>query len=107
MANAKDKSDRIKDLLGEIRKYIKARKYRITNHAQERQDQHKLTLPNLLFILSTGFHEEKNTIFSNEFQTWKYAIRGKTIDNSGEFRIIVAFEDEMAVLTVIPLKEGK
>ena len=85
MVNAKDKSGWVKDLLGEIRKHIKARKYRITNHAQERQEKHQLTLPNLLFILSTGFHEEKKTLFCNEFQAWKYAIRGKTIDNSGSF----------------------
>lgn len=105
--SAKDKSSWIKDILGEIKKHIKARKYRITIHAQERQDRHQLTLPNLLFILSTGFHEEEKTLFSNEFQTWKYAIRGKTIDNSGEFRIIVAFEEEMAVLTVIKLEVRK
>ena len=105
--SAKDKSSWIKDILGEIRKHIKSRKYRITIHAQERQDKHQLTLPNLLFILSTGFHEEEKTLFSNEFQTWKYAIRGKTIDNSGEFRIIIAFEEGMAVLTVIKLEVRK
>ena len=105
--STKDKSAWIKDILGEVRRHIKARKYRITNHAQERQDKHQLTLPNLLFILSTGFHEKEKTLYSNEFQTWKYAIRGNTIDQSGEFRIIVAFEKEMAVLTVIKLEVRK
>lgn len=105
--SSKDKSGWIRDILGEVRKHIKAGKYRITNHAQERQDKHQLTLPNLLFILSTGFHEKEKTLFSNEFQTWKYAIRGKPIDDSIEFRIIVAFDKEMAVLTVIKLEVRK
>lgn len=107
MSGDKDKSGWIEDILGEVRRHVKARKYRITNHARERQEKHKVTLPNLLFILSNGCHERDKTLFSNEFQTWKYAIRGKTIDGSEEFRIIVAFENEMAILTVIRLKRRK
>lgn len=103
----KNKSGWIEDILGEVRRHVESRKYRITNHARERQDQHKVTLPNLLYILSNGFHEKDKTLYSNEFQTWKYAIRGKTIDSLDEFRIIVAFENEMAILTIIRLKRKK
>jgi len=92
----KDKSEWIGDVLGEIRKCVKARKYRITRHAQERQEQYNITLPQLLYVLSTTF------------QTWKYAIRGKAIDSLVELRIIVAFKDELAILTVIRLgKKGE
>ncbi len=97
----------VEDILGEVRRYVESRKYRITNHARERQEQHKVTLPNLLYILTNGFHEKDKTLYSNEFQTWKYAIRGKTIDGLDEFRVIVAFENEMAVLTIIRLKRKK
>lgn len=104
---AKDKSDWISDIPGTVRKYVVTRKYRITNHAQQRQEKHKITLPDLLFVLSNGIHEKGKTLFDNAFQAWKYAIRGRTIDGSAELRVIVAFEDEMAVLTMIRLKEEK
>jgi hypothetical protein len=100
---SKDKTGWIKDVLGEIQKHIKTRRYRITSHAEQRQEQYNITLPNLLFVLSTGTHEKEKTLFDNTFQTWKYAIRGKTIDSMEDLRIIVAFEDEMAVITVIRL----
>lgn len=104
---AKNKSGWIKDIHGEIIRHIKVRRYRITNHARERQEKYKVTLPNLLFVLSNGFHDEEKTLFSNEFQAWKYAIRGKTIDGLEEFRVVVAFENEMAILTVIRLRRKK
>lgn len=103
----KNRSEWIEDVLSEIRKYVKARKYRITAHAQERQEQYKITLPDLLFVLSNGFHEKDKTLFDNSFQTWKYAIRGRTIDAPIDLRIIVAFEEEMAVLTVIRLDDKR
>ena len=103
----KDKSGWVQDLLGEIRKYVKTRKYRITRHAQERQEQYNITLPDLLFVLTTGFHEKDKTLFDTKFQTWKYAIRGRTLDSLLELRIIVAFKNEMAVLTVIRLGKKK
>jgi hypothetical protein len=71
---AMDKSDWVQDLLGEIRKSVKTRKYRITRHAQERQEQYNITLPELLFVLTNGFHEKDKTLFDTTFQTWKYAI---------------------------------
>ena len=104
----KDKSEWIGDVLGEIRKCVKARKYRITRHAQERQEQYNITLPQLLYVLSNGYHERDKTLFDTTFQTWKYAIRGKAIDSLVELRIIVAFKDELAILTVIRLgKKGE
>jgi len=36
-----------------------------------------------------------------------YAIRGRSIDSSLELRVIVAFEDEMAILTIIRLNKKK
>lgn len=107
LVNAKGKSDWIKDVLGKVRRHVNEGKYRITFHAQERQKKYKVTLSNVLFVLLNGFHEEEKTLFDTTFQTWKYAIRGKMIDGQEELRVIVAFENEMAVLTIIPLKEKK
>jgi hypothetical protein len=103
----KSDSDWITDILPKVRECIKTRKYRITNHAQERQEQHQITLPDLLFVLSNGFHEQEKTLFDTTFQAWKYAIRGRSIDSSLELRVIVAFEDEMAILTIIRLNKKK
>lgn len=107
VVTARDRSGWIEDILSEVRKYVKARKYKITSHAQERQEQYNITLPELLFVLSNGFHERNKTLFDNTFQTWKYAIRGKTIDTLVELRIIVAFEEEMAILTIIRLDKKR
>jgi hypothetical protein len=56
--------------------------------------------------LKNGFHERAYTVFEVKKQTWKYAIRGKTPDGI-DLRIIVAFMDEMAIITVIKLTKGK
>ena len=103
----KNKSEQIKDVRKEVRKHVETRNYRITNHAEERQEQYKITLPDLLYVLSHGYHEEDKTLFDNLFQNWKYAIRGRTIDALLELRIVVAFEDEMAVLTIVRLNKRK
>jgi hypothetical protein len=65
--HAKSKSGWIDDILGEIRRYVDKRKYRITLHAQERQEKYKITLPNVLFVLSNGFHEKEKTVFDTKF----------------------------------------
>lgn len=63
--NAKVKSSWIEDILNEVKKHIKTRKYRITLHAKERQEKYKITLPEVLFVLSNGVHEKEKTLFSN------------------------------------------
>jgi hypothetical protein len=105
--NAKKHSDWVDDVLSKVRKHVNSRRYKITNHAEERQHQYNVTLPDLLFVLSTGFHEKDKTLFDNTFQTWKYAIRGKTLDGLLDLRIIIAFQYEMAVITVVRLNKRK
>lgn len=61
-----------------------------------------ITLPEALHILKTGYEEKSKDSFDNEWNTWKYAIRGKAIRDEREIRIIVAFdENEMLVITVM------
>lgn len=104
---AKDKTDWVEDILEKVQKCVKMRKYKITSHAQERQEQYDITLPNLLFVLLNGTHEKEKTLFDNAFQTWKYAIRGRTIDKMQDLRVIVALQDEMVVVTVIRLNKKR
>lgn len=88
------------NLLAKIRKYIDTGKYRLSKHAIKRQNEREINLPKVLYVLRHGFHEESKTLFDTKFQTWKFAIRGKTIDGI-DARVIVAFEDDMIIITVI------
>jgi hypothetical protein len=89
-----------KRLKQEILLYIKNGKYRLTEHAAEEQVAGGLDLPDTLHVLKTGKHEKAKTKF--EHSTWKYAIKGKT-EESQEVRVIIAFSDEMIIITVIDL----
>lgn len=88
------------NLLETIRKYIASGKYRVSKHAVKRQNERAVSLPKTLYVLTNGVHEEKKTLFDTKFQTWKYAIRGKTPDGI-DIRVIVVLEDEMIIITVI------
>lgn len=102
-----DCSDWIKNVTDKVRHCIKTRAYRITSHARKRQEQYSITLPELIFVLLNGFHEKDKTLFDNKFGCWKYAIRGKTLDAQLDLRVIVAFANEMAILTVIKLNKRR
>jgi len=84
----------------EILHHIKSGKYRLTKHAAEEQANGNLDLLDTLRILKTGIHEKAKTRF--EDSAWRYAIKGKTED-AQEVRVIIAFADEMIVITVIDL----
>jgi hypothetical protein len=83
----------------EILQHLKTGKYRLTRHAAEEQQNGALDLLDTLRVLRTGIHEREKTRFED---TWRYAIRGKTEDHR-EVRVIVAFVDEMIIITVIDL----
>ncbi len=94
------------NLSAKIKKAIHSGKYRISKHAIARQFEREVTLQDILFVLSNGYHEEKMSIFDNTHQAWKYAIRGNTVDNT-DLRVIIAFTEEMIIITVIKIKGGK
>ncbi len=80
--------------------------YRQSKHAIERELQRKINLPDVLYVLKNGFHEKQKTSFDEVFETWKYAIRGKTLDEF-DIRIIIAFDDtEMMIITVMHVVKG-
>ena len=55
----------------------------------------------MLYVLKNGYHERHKTSFDEAFQTWKYAIRGKTLDGI-DIRIIISFDDVgMMIITVM------
>ena len=93
-------------LLRIIREKIQQGKYRISTHAIDRQNKRKIDARDILYVLKQGVHEESKTGFDVGHQTWNYAIRGKTQDGH-ELRVIIAFSDEMIVITVILLSKRK
>lgn len=75
--------------------------FRQSKHAIERESERKILLPDVLYVLKTGYHEKRKTAFDEIFQTWKYAIRGKTLDEI-DIRVIIAFDEtEMMIITVM------
>jgi hypothetical protein len=87
-----------KNILG----HITSRTYRFSKHASEEQARDDIDVQDTLYVLATGIHERNKTIFDNVFQTWKYAIKGKTEDLKN-VRVIIAFSSEMMIITVMEL----
>jgi uncharacterized protein YpbB len=103
---SKDKTDWIENLIETIRKHIEQRRYRFTKHALDRLTERSLELPDVIYVLIHGVHEEEKTIFNNNSQTWSYAVKGKTLEGVSA-RVVVAFEDDMVIITVIRLSKRK
>lgn len=97
------------NLIGRIKEHIQSGHYLDTRHAIKRQLERKITRPEILYVLKHGYHEKRKDQYDQKFQTWNYAIRGKTLDKK-ELRIIITFmEDYLLIITTINLskKRGK
>lgn len=98
--NAK-KPSQLDELFPKIRDCLDKGFYRQSKHAIERELERKIDLPDVLYVLKNGYREKHKTSFDEVFQTWKYAVRGKTLDEI-DIRIIIAFDDiGMMIITVM------
>jgi hypothetical protein len=88
------------EIFPKIRDCITNGRYRQSIHAMERKLERNIDLPDILYVLINGYHEKQKTSFDEVFQTWKYAIRGRTLDKN-DIRIIIAFDDDMLIITVM------
>jgi hypothetical protein len=92
------------DLLQKVKEAINSGNFRDVTHATMRASEREITRPEYLYVLKIGRHEKKKDEFKEEYNTWNYAIRGKTIDER-ELRVIVSFEENgLLVITVIDLE---
>jgi hypothetical protein len=73
------KPDKVTNVLEKIKGCVEKGNYYVTAHAFIRQNERLISLPESLHVLLTGYEEKKKTRFDIEHNTWKYAIRGKTI----------------------------
>jgi len=88
------------DILKKVKEHIRNGTYILREHAIERQKQRLIRLPDVLRVLEYGRHEIEKDIFDMKNQLWKHAIRGRAV-NGIDLRVIVAFHERMAIITVI------
>jgi hypothetical protein len=92
------------NVLAVVAEHLDAGTYLDTRHALERRTERQITRPEVLHVLRRGRHEKRKDDFREEYGSWTYAIRGKTIDGR-DLRICVSFDDEvgMIIITAISL----
>jgi hypothetical protein len=90
------------DVLKRAREHVRRGAYILVKHAIKRQEEREIGLPDVLRVLEYGRHEKNMDIFDVKNQCWKHAIRGKSISGM-DLRVIVAFHNEMVIITVIRL----
>lgn len=104
----RNRPSKITNVLNKIKQCIREGSYFVTSHAFIRQNERMISLPESLYILETGYEEKNKTRFDKENSTWKYAIRGKTLRDKLEVRVIVAFdENNMIIITVMHVKSNR
>ena len=91
----------IDNLMQKIKDCLDIGAYKQTVHALKRRAERDIDLLDALYVLKNGYHEKSKTSFDEAFQAWKYAVRGKTLDEL-DIRIIVAFDESgMLIITVM------
>jgi len=99
------KPPQIENLFQVIRECIEQGKYILTEHAVQRVNERDISLNDAEYVLKNGYHEKNKTSFDDAFRTWKYAIRGKTVEDL-DIRIILAFDKaDMIVITLMHVGE--
>jgi hypothetical protein len=83
-----------------IREHLSKGTYILVKHAIERQKDRCVNLPEVLYVLEHGRHEQEKDVFDVKRQIWKYAIRGNTVSGI-DLRVVIVFEDRMVIITLI------
>jgi hypothetical protein len=95
----------LRDLIVVVKECVEQGHYVLTEHALQRMRERGISLNDAEYVLKNGYHEKRKSSFDPTFKTWKYAIRGKTIDES-DIRIIVSFDErDMVVITLMHVGE--
>lgn len=105
MVSKNKRPEKLSDLLKKIREAVESGNYFVSTHAVERGIQRGIIRTEYEHVLKTGFHESKKDVFDEFYNTWNYAIRGKTFDKR-ELRIVTSFdENNLLIITIIDLGE--
>ena len=94
---------KVPNLLEDVHSCLDRGRYLDTRHVTERKLERSITRTEILYVLRTGFHEKKKDKFDEAYNSWNYAIRGKTMDTR-ELRIIISFgKNNMLIITAMEL----
>lgn len=103
----KRRPEKIGDLKGAIQRALDEARYRVQEHCKERMFLRGILLIEALYVLQHGRHEARKDRFREDFQSWCYAIRGKTLDPPKELRIVVSFDPSAGMLLITAIDLGK
>lgn len=93
---------KLENLLAAIAQHIISDDYTLSKHARKRMSERDLDLPDVLYILRHGWHEKRKDQYDRSYESWNYAIRGKTVDERN-LRIVVTFDEGLLIVTAIDL----
>ena len=99
----KNRPPQVENLIEAIKQHLETGNIRFSEHAITRKKERRISPQDAVYVLRNGYHEKRKTTFDELNNTWKYAVRGKTLDKE-DLRIVVAIVDEVVVITVIRLK---
>ena len=89
-----------KDVMGKIKSFIEEGKLFDTRHSTDRKSLRKVEKYEAEYVVLNGYHEKRKDEFKEEYGSWNYAIRGKTLDGK-ELRVAIYFDDGVHIATVI------
>ena len=94
---------KISGVLSLIQERARSGAFIILPHATLRRKERHVAVADISFVLMNGDREPSKDEFKAGFESWNYAMRGQTVDGRN-LRIAVTFdENEMLIVTVIPL----
>ncbi len=93
-------------LLAKIRLCIESDQYKLSRHFLQRQKERQVTLAEALHVLRHGYHDASKDEWDNRFQSWKYAIQGRSLEGRQLCIAITFFQKEnMLLLTTYEVKK--
>jgi len=97
------KAPKLKNVVDLVQQCIESGRYLYTDHALVRMQGRDITRNEVKQVLLAGYREPRKDQYDEQWEAWKYAFNGLTIDRR-RLRIVVAFgPDKMLVVTAIAL----
>ncbi len=94
---------KVENLIEVIKEAVEDGHLLYSSHANDRMAQRNIIKPEVEFVLSYGFHDARKDKFNEEFESWDYAIKGKTIDGRNLRIVIAIISPNVLVVTAIDL----
>lgn len=92
---------KIDKVLEKVRASVIKGSYRDTRHSTDQGVAREIDLQDIIEVLGkNGFHEKKKDEFREDFQSWNYAIRGKTFEGK-DLRIAVYFGGKLVMIATV------